>query len=296
MEEFFKGGKTIVYVSHDTNSINQLCTKAALLDRGKLILIGSAKLVTRYYQKLIYAKDDKKKEIYKEIDCLNKLNLKNDTYQYSERSVQSKSVNNTSCSSFKINNNYTTKNKNTFIIDKKPEAFYVPGLTPKSTMEYRNYEVYFKDIFFKDKQDKKVNHLLQNEIYQYCVKIKTNIDVEDVAIGFEIHDEKGVKISSIESYNLFRAGKCINMIKVGDEFTIQYTVRCFLQPGLYFTNTGISSFKNKKQVVLNRIVDAYAFRVLNSTTNFSGGIVNLIPKFEISGIENDKVEITDTTV
>lgn len=35
MESFFKGGKTILFVSHEANSINELCSRAILLDRGR---------------------------------------------------------------------------------------------------------------------------------------------------------------------------------------------------------------------------------------------------------------------
>ena len=51
MEEFFKGGKTIIYVSHDANSVNELCTRAVFLDAGTIILDSDAKTVTSYYQK-----------------------------------------------------------------------------------------------------------------------------------------------------------------------------------------------------------------------------------------------------
>ena len=57
MEEFFKAGKTVLFVSHDANSVNKLCTRAVLLHGGNIILDGEPKDVTRFYEKLAYAKE-----------------------------------------------------------------------------------------------------------------------------------------------------------------------------------------------------------------------------------------------
>ena len=54
MEEFFKSGKTIIFVSHDVNSVNQLCNRAVLLYDGAILMDGMPKEVTKYYEKLIW--------------------------------------------------------------------------------------------------------------------------------------------------------------------------------------------------------------------------------------------------
>jgi lipopolysaccharide transport system ATP-binding protein len=67
MEEFFKGGKTIIYVSHDANSINQLCTRAVFLHGGKIVLDGPPAMVTKYYQKLLYSVRSRRAAVLDEI-------------------------------------------------------------------------------------------------------------------------------------------------------------------------------------------------------------------------------------
>jgi lipopolysaccharide transport system ATP-binding protein len=49
MNEVAGGGRTILFVSHDINAINSLCTRALLLHQGKVLLDGSTKTVTEYY-------------------------------------------------------------------------------------------------------------------------------------------------------------------------------------------------------------------------------------------------------
>jgi len=52
MQKFFESGKTILFVSHSAQQINQLCHRAILLDKGEIIDQGNPSRVTSNYQKL----------------------------------------------------------------------------------------------------------------------------------------------------------------------------------------------------------------------------------------------------
>jgi lipopolysaccharide transport system ATP-binding protein len=49
MGEVSRGGRTVLFVSHNMSSIQRLCTKALLLDKGQIIATGSAAQVTEQY-------------------------------------------------------------------------------------------------------------------------------------------------------------------------------------------------------------------------------------------------------
>ncbi len=53
MREFFRNGKTILYVSHSLGSIKELCTRAILIDKGQLIMDGEPMKVIRHYDEQI---------------------------------------------------------------------------------------------------------------------------------------------------------------------------------------------------------------------------------------------------
>lgn len=53
MNNFRRQGKTIVFVSHDLNTITSLCTRALLIDHGRLLGDGPAQDVAAQYQKLL---------------------------------------------------------------------------------------------------------------------------------------------------------------------------------------------------------------------------------------------------
>jgi ABC-type polysaccharide/polyol phosphate transport system ATPase subunit len=53
LEQMLKEGRTIIFVSHDTNAIKRMCRSAILLERGEVLLQGSPNDVTNIYTKLI---------------------------------------------------------------------------------------------------------------------------------------------------------------------------------------------------------------------------------------------------
>ncbi len=53
LEQMLKEGRTIIFVSHDTNAVKRMCRTAVLLERGEVLLKGSPNDVTNIYTKLI---------------------------------------------------------------------------------------------------------------------------------------------------------------------------------------------------------------------------------------------------
>ena len=54
IEDFCNNGGTVIYVSHDVESVKKLCDKAILLQDGKVVSEGEAKKVCDIYEKLLF--------------------------------------------------------------------------------------------------------------------------------------------------------------------------------------------------------------------------------------------------
>lgn len=54
MQRFFRGGKTILFVSHAVESVNELCTRAVMLRGGELVAEGPTEEVTTRYEQYLY--------------------------------------------------------------------------------------------------------------------------------------------------------------------------------------------------------------------------------------------------
>jgi ABC-type polysaccharide/polyol phosphate transport system ATPase subunit len=52
MDDFFRSGKTILYVTHSMQSIQNLCTRAILLHQGELVCGGEPEYVIEQYRKI----------------------------------------------------------------------------------------------------------------------------------------------------------------------------------------------------------------------------------------------------
>lgn len=53
LDQMIKEGRTVIFVSHDTNSVKRMCQTAILLERGEVLVRGTPNDVTNIYTKLI---------------------------------------------------------------------------------------------------------------------------------------------------------------------------------------------------------------------------------------------------
>ena len=67
IEEIKRGGGTILFVSHSTEAIVNLCDRAVLLYKGEHLFTGAPKLAIGWYQKLMNATSEQDTQIIEEI-------------------------------------------------------------------------------------------------------------------------------------------------------------------------------------------------------------------------------------
>jgi len=265
MEEFFNSNCTILYVSHGIGTINEICSRAILLDKGEKILEGPPKFVTSHYQKMLFAKPEDAQKIREEIIQLDHDSEKKKAFVSTEK----KKVDKTGKKEGKIDNNNPGED------DQKP--FFIEGFKPKSLVEQKNFDVEIKDIEIRTPEGERVNALVMEEDYIYSYKVQFNIEAENVVFSMAIKNEKGLVVSSAKTGIGGRDyGNVINYIKEGDQYLIDWNFKCSLLPGNYYTNIGIKSFPpGKEPFYLNRIVDALVFKVQDIPNLLHGGICYL---------------------
>ena len=266
MEEFFESGCTVLYVSHSVNTVNEICSRAVLLDKGELILDGPPKLVTMHYQKYLFTRTRNAAKIRNEIIQLNKDEEKKKRFvdHLEEKEIKT-----------------AAKEKEKHQINKKKQekAFYMPDFNPKSTVVTKNYDVDIYDIHIKTVNGKRVNALVVNEEYIYAYSLKFNIDAIEVGVGAPFKNEKGLIISNAHIKENY-----IEKIDKGSEYLVECRFKCIFLPGTYYTNAVVGAKINGERKVLNRIVDALAFKVQTPTENPFGGFVHCDQHFNIKKV------------
>ena len=241
MKEFFNAGKTVLYVSHDVNSVNELCNRAILIHGAKILMEGTPKRVTKYYEKLLFAKNESIPEVIEEIQGFKGPDIK----------VKKAKTKNKECES---------------------GSYFIPGFDSKEIVKYTNAAVRITTPVIRNMDGDVVNVLVTGESYSYDYEVKFDTDASRVSFGFGIKTERGEKITGA---SLQKADRCIDTVSRGDSFSVKWTFRCSLLAGNYFTDNGVSEIVNGERVFLTRLVDAVVFKVASSSGSMLSGLVDL---------------------
>ena len=241
MEEIFKSGKTVIYVSHDINSVNQLCTRAIFIDKGELLLDGPPKLVTMYYQKYVFTKASEQVAFRNLIKELNKDEDRKRDFELEKTDL------------FGKENNQKESDDRDHITD---TAFFIPNFHPKSTLKTQNHDVQIFDIGFTTLKGKQVNVLMTGNKYIYSFKVKFNLDVRNVTTAVPFKTEKSVVVTGGVNRS-----KMIKKVNMGSIYQIDWHFNCDLLQGTYFTNIAVSGEFDGERDRLVRIIDASVFKV-----------------------------------
>jgi len=275
MENLFKSGCTVIYVSHSSATINDICTRAILLDKGEIILDGTAKLVTTFYQKLLFAGPKKQQKTREEIIQLNQDEKKKKLYTSEIEDEKTNPTKKDTPTENKDKENQPTPSLSEGV---RQKSYFIPGLKPKSTVEYKNYDVDITDIHIKTPNGSKVNALVLNEQYIYTYNVKFNIDAKNVIFGTSIKTTNGVLLWGMNSQS---QEKVIHQVRKGDTYLVEYDFACHLLPGIYYANAGVTSMNNSKRIYLNRIMDALVFKVQTDPGIGAKGLVQLFRQVNI---------------
>ncbi|HLP47364.1 MAG TPA: ABC transporter ATP-binding protein [Candidatus Deferrimicrobium sp.] len=272
IEELFKSGCTVFFVSHSIPNVVEICTRAILMDKGELILDGPAPFITRYYQKLLYALPSAVGEIRDEITQLNKDPGEKEKYKYRCEEEKNGKENNPGK---EIEIETETEKPiylNEIIEDRsKLTAYFIPDFSPKTTVKNEFYDVKIFDIQVQTLSGKLVNALVMNDNYLLSYKVQLNLDMEKVKFSTLILSEKGLPISGI---SIQTAETC--QVKTGDIYHVRIHFKCALLPSTYYIGISVNSIdKNNEKVRLYEIHDAIAFKVQEEKNKYLWGIVNL---------------------
>lgn len=257
MEEFFKSGKTILFVSHDANSVNELCTRAIFLDSGQILMDDEAQTVTKYYQKYMFAKQDTLSEVRNEI-----LNYKK---------------NNAGTAQTVLNTKHQNEEK------KLSEAYFISNFISKNQLAYSDYDVEIIEPIMIDTSGQQVNVLVHDKTYLLGLKVKFSDAQSGVSFGMRIKTIKGIYVSGAA---LHIGDKNIE-VESQDYYSIEWKFKCKLLAGTYVIDLGVSSMLNGARCIISWSADAYMFKVLPKQGSINDGLVSLDQNINIQKLEDE---------
>ena len=250
IEEFFKAGKTVLFVSHSEGNVNQLCSRAIMLHQGKVVLQGTTKVVTMNYSRFIFSKPGTQQMLLEDFKKL-----------------------------IVTNQNPTEKSDITLLLEHNPDTifsereapgrpYFIPGFAPKSTVVTRNINMDVSGFSLTTPEGKPVNVLVQHEKYCFSYKATFNEETGHINFGIGIITEKGMGVS----WKLY-PGKLKyihDFIHQGESVIVRWQFMCLFMPGTYFINTGIRRWRQEDEELLFKGAEIFAFRVLGNKKDVGG--------------------------
>ncbi len=255
MEDYFNSGGTILFVSHNTKSINALCSKAMFIDKGSKIIEGKPNTVTACYQKYSLLNNKDKNKYRDELISGIGLNQEYDNDLDDN-----------------FNEDYTTNKQEK---DLHPDSYYEKNYISESTVKIKKYDVDIFDTNIKTLNGDKVNLLVGGESYIYTFKVRFGVDASNVSFGASIITTKGILVSQT---SLRKMQKEIENIEIGKTYEVKWQFDCLLLPNTYFINVAVKGIVDNEPCILCKIKDESVFKVIEHKDLKCGGLINLNQK------------------
>lgn len=250
IEKLFKDGKTVIFVSHNAQSVIEFCSRAILLFDREIIMDDTPKKVTDYYQKLVFSKDKKK--------VLDEINGKDELKKEEQKHEVKKEIE----------------------IDKE---FYLPDFNLQSN-QIKNSDVIIEDVYLLNSSNRKVNVLQQNNKYKLNYKVKFKEECTNVKFGHFIKSFEGKWISGNTIPSRYES---IKKIQPGTEFFISSELIANLSVGEYIVEIAVTEdlTEGKKYLIWEK--DLYLLKIQNKKQEF-WSITNLWENNTYRKVKNER--------
>ena len=236
LETFKEKGKTLLFVSHDINSIARLCSSAVLLHKGMIEANGIPKNVINEYSKIISRDKTKpqESEISKEKD-------KPISKKPSNEVLRSELLN--------------SEEGNKPVL----EEFNYGG----NKAEIIEFSILNKEGF-------ESNVIQSSEIFEITFTVLGKTLVAKPIYALTIRDTKG---QQIYGQNTLFSKTPTNDLKEGEKIKISFQLTANLGDGKYLISLGVTRFQENDELeVIHRRYDAEELQIINSDGSF--GIAN----------------------
>ena len=241
-------GRTIFFVSHSAALVVELCDRAILIDRGELLLSGRPKMVVSKYHRLMYASDDRAAVLRQEIkDSRSRQDMPESAG--AERQQESSGEE----------------------AGEKSQDYFDPALVSKSAVKFDRQGGEIIDPHIETLDGERVNVLSRGQQYEYVYNIRFIHEAYEVRWGTMIKTISGLEIGGVMSHPI---GHGLEYVESGHMITARLRFVCALLPGTYFMNAGVVGIVDGAEMFLDRIMDAFMFRVQPEANLSVVGIVD----------------------
>jgi len=247
IEEIRSTGAAILFVSHATNAVVELCDRALYMDGGEILFDGTAKDAVTHYHRVLYAPHDRAAELREELRSAAQSGVPSPV---PAAALQARPARRRPKSA-------------------PSDDLFDPELVPKSTVVYDACGARISRPRLVNLEGRTVNCLNSRERYVFEYDVAFEETCFDVRLHMLLKLLSGLELGGGVFPAISEAGVDF---ECGSTQTMSFEFDCPLLPGVYFLNCGVTGNGGDQ---LHRIVDAIMFRVLPESKSTVFGIVNL---------------------
>lgn len=241
IEAIKNSGATILFVSHSSTAVVDLCDRAVLLDQGEILIQGDPKTVISLYQRMLHAPPDAFADIRRDIINWREVSMDTSDGASTPEDVPTAHITDV--------------------------AYWDNSLAAVSTIAYESRGARIEDVRIESQGGKRVNVLVPGETYFYRYAVYFDVECVGVRCGMMIRTVTGAELGGTATA---RANETSIATTAGDVLDVRFAFHCMLSQGVYFMNAGVLARIDDVEEFVDRRVDALMFRVMDSPRLITG--------------------------
>ena len=253
-------GATVLFVSHATGTIMELCDRAILLDGGEVIADGTPKFVVSRYHKLLYAPADKAVVVREAI--------KQESTAVNAGAALPAIHSRVRCGS---SNEMPAAVNDVEIRNVEESAYFDESMAPLSTVHYPSRGALISAPCIETGMGRQVNVLSPGREYIYTYDVLFQTAAAGVRLGMMIKTITGLELGGAVTAPNPASGMSV---AAGQRLQARFRFRAMLAPGVYFMNAGVTAAEPEGETYLDRIIDVLMFRVTYDAERVATGTVD----------------------
>jgi len=265
-------GATVLFVSHATGTVVELCDRAILLDEGEMIADGTPGFVVPRYHKLLYSPSDKAVAVREAI----KQEFITGTSSGALPAIQPKDR----CKSL---DGIPETVKDVEIREVEESAYFDEAMTPRSTVRYQSRGALITVPRIETRMGRQVNVLSPGREYIYTYDVLFQAAAVGVRLGMMIKTITGLELGGAATAPNPARGM---FVPAGQRLQARFRFRAMLAPGVYFMNAGVTAAEPEGETYLDRIIDVLMFRVTHDADRIATGTVDfhVLPDLNVEAL------------
>ena len=252
LEQMLKEGRTIIFVSHDTNAVKRMCRSAILLERGEVLLKGSPNDVTNIYTKLITSPHGVE-AVRADLEALQN--------QSADQPPEAKPAPQPAVPSLDLDQSVAAPSPATSLLTEERAHQQISDKEYAYGGELGRIET----VAITDAEDQPRLAFLAGSRIRVRLACQAVQAVEDPIYALTLKDVRGQEIYGTNTYFQNQTPPAV---AAGHRVEVLFEVQLNVQPGVYFISLGWVRLVNGDVHVIHRRYDSIRFDVLPRDKSF----------------------------